>query len=276
MLRHFAEALISRPGLAAAIADRPRQAARLRGGLGLRRRAARRAGRCRGQPDLLRAARKVGRPPRTTASGGGGCLETMVEWKPALRNDERMIRAEFLGIAVRRADDGSIRPDAAAAGRRGDDAAEKQTQNRHLGARHARRRRNDRPAGHRHQAVQAAGRAQLHQALSAGRRRLGRKNARRSASAWTPFAAWRSSSRIAGNIRGRPSIGGWRSSAPPATTRTQFKQRLDQIVGNWGQFEAGDVAAGRPRGDGRLPLPQRQAASSSPPTKSTSPSCWPT
>ena len=44
-------------------------------------------------------------------------------------------------------------------------------------------------------------------------------------------------SRIAASIRARPNTGDRRSSAPTATMRTQYQQRLDQIVGNWGQFE---------------------------------------
>ncbi len=48
-----------------------------------------------------------------------------------------------------------------------------------------------------------------------------------------------------------------RASSAPAT-RTIASKRLDQIVGNWGQFETALVAAGRQGRDGRLPLPQRQ------------------
>ena len=45
-------------------------------------------------------------------------------------------------------------------------------------------------------------------------------------------------------------------------------QRLDQIVGNWGRFEPTMTQPAGPGGDGRLPLPQRPAASTSRPTRS--------
>ena len=71
--------------------------------------------------------------------------------------------------------------------------------------------------------------------------------------------AWRRSSRIAGNIRGRPNIGGWRSSATPSDARNAVPAAARSDRRQLGPVRSGDVAAGRPRGDGRFPLPQRQA-----------------
>ena len=66
---------------------------------------------------------------------------------------------------------------------------------------------------------------------TAGRRKIRRARTAR-------HATWPRSSRTAASIRGRPSTGGWRSSDSRGDERTQYQQRLDQIVGNWGEFGA--------------------------------------
>ena len=133
------------------------------------RRAARRSGRRRRQSDLLRRSRQLGTPPRTTASAGAGCSKRWSNGSRRAATTSAWTRARFLAIAVRRADDGRVRLSCCPTQRSRRRQRYKGQQDRHLGPRHARRRRNHRPARHRHQAIQAAGRAQLHQALSASR-----------------------------------------------------------------------------------------------------------
>ena len=117
--------------------------------------------------------------------------------------------------------------------------------------------RDDRPAGHRHQAVQAARRVQLHQDLPADRRRAanGRCRSRR-------WSSWPRSSRTAGSIPRRPTIGGGCSKDFPNEDRESSPElaaaaRPDRR--QLGPLRADADPARRPRRHGRIPLPQRRA-----------------
>ena len=152
--------------------DRSGRAARLRRGLVLRPCPRWRAGRCRRQSDLLSRAQSRSTKSRATASAGGGRWPKRWRFR---RPQERgpLATCRFSAEPVRRADDGPLRL-LLCRPRRWRRRHEEERE-RHLRPAHAGRRRNDRPAGHRHQAVRAARRVQLHQDLSADRRRAARR-----------------------------------------------------------------------------------------------------
>ena len=207
-----------------------------------------------GNPIFYDLARQLGRRQerrRALAVGAGRRWSTGTR---ARRADELIARAAFLAAQFdvqtmagqpiplfRAPTDGDAKDSAA-----------------NLGPRHARRRRNHRPPRHRHQAIQAAGRPELHQALPASARP---RAARRRSSPSAPPS--RSSATIFENRRQyrprRRVLATWRSNASPATNGRSTKHRLDQIIGNWGEFGSVAHAARRPRRHDRLPLPQRQA-----------------
>ena len=245
-------------GVATAIAHRSRQAARLRRGLGLRRSSNK------ARPSTPPATRsstrspKLGTPPKATASAGAGFSKRWLNGnrRAATTNAWNEPASSNRNSACKRW------PNSATCCRNAKKPSrqrEKGQQNRHLGARHARRRRNHRPARHRRQALQTSRRAQLHQALSAGAGDNGAKQAD-----GIGLDAARALALLFENRRQYPRAAEYwrqaieRSSGDPRKAVRQ--QRLDQIVGNWGQFETRDVAARRPRRHGRLPLPQRQAS----------------
>ena len=146
--------------------------------------------------------RACGRRPTATASGGGGALCRRWSSTRAGPDEVRMHFADFLTnqfgvqtMAVLRLD---VRPHGG--------GRHEEERKRHLRCAHAGRRRDHRPAGHRHQAVQAARRVQLHQDLPADWPRKAKAGQARCAG-----ARWPRSSRTAGNIPRRPTTGGRRS-----------------------------------------------------------------
>ena len=71
----------------------------------------------------------------------------------------------------------------------------------------------------------------LYQQIADGQRRRRRRRGRRA------HATWRRTLRTAGSIRARPSCGSSCVDGAVAAT-TNYADRLHQIIGNWGQFEA--------------------------------------
>ncbi len=143
---------------------------------------------------------RASRRPKPTASGGGGACSRRSSSNPQRRNAVRMQFAEFLwnqfGVQTMAHYGLALRPHG--------DRRHQEGRKRHLRPAHAGRKRDDRPAGHRHQAVQAARRVQLHQDLPADRRRSRRRGygGRSAGSSWPRF------SRTAGSIPRRPTTGG--------------------------------------------------------------------
>ena len=182
-----------------------------------------------GQTDLLRCARQLGRRQkrrRALALGAGddGRLEPEVARRRAASRGPRSCSRSS---TCRRWPASRFRCSASPTDDAEDSAA-------HLGARHARRRRNDRPPRHRHPALQAARRPELHQALSASARAAAAAGrARRSRTALTElgtiFENRRQFDRAAEY---------WRLAIERFTgdERKQYQNRLDQIIGNWGEF----------------------------------------
>ncbi len=163
---------------------------------------------------------------------------------------------------VRRADDGLLRLVLRPNGRRRHEEERK----RHVRAAHARRRRNDRPAGQRHQAVQAARRVQLHQHLSADRRRAEDRLRRAGAAA------------AGADLREPPAVsegGRVLAAEHPASSATEQREaaaaRSDRR--QLGPVRDGHDAAGRQGRHGRFPLPQRQASQLRGPRDQGRPSC---
>ena len=197
LAEHAAEQPRLQRGLAAAVPDRPERAARLRAGLGLLSAEPRGPGRRRGQAGLpLRAQELRGGQDRRRALAVVPGAGHGVQPGPRQRGPHavRRLPADQFGVQTM-AEYGWFF--GRAAERRHQEGRE-----RHLRPAHAERERDHRPAGHGHQAVQAARRVQLHQDLPAGRRGgQGRARARR------PWSNWRRSSRTAGSIPRRPTTG---------------------------------------------------------------------
>ena len=115
------------------------------------------------------------------------------------------------------------------------------------------RRRNHRPPGHRHQALQGARRVQLDQDLPA-RRRPRQERLRRAG----PRHPGQRCSRTAGSTSRRPTPGSRpsTSTAPGSNNYRQDRARPDRR--QLGPLRAGRDPAGRHQGHRRFPLPQRQ------------------
>ena len=177
-------------------------------------------------PKSWEAAETDGQRWRWALSTGGRELARPAERSP-VRSIAQFFEQQF---GVQTMADGRLprpRIRRAAIGRRHQEGRE-----RHVRPAHAQGKRNDRQAGHRHQAVRAARRVQLHQDLPADRRRAQDGHGRAGAISSSPR-----SSRTAGSIRGRPKY--WQESIAKfgAGQNNWKQQRLDQIVGNWGRFE---------------------------------------
>ena len=209
----------------------------------------------RGQAGLLPRAQELRGGQPATASAGGGAWPRRSRSTPSRRN-----RGPTCSSPTSCASQFGVQTMAEYGwrfGRMETDDSEGRRE-RHLRPAHARRGRDDRPAGHRHQAVQAARRVQLHQDLPA----TWRPTARRS-----PARAWRPCSSLAEifeNRRQYPRAAEYcrqcveiYREAKNTDAANGWQARLDQIVGNWGRFEPVADAAGRQGRDGRVPLPQR-------------------
>ena len=142
------------------------------------------------------------------------------------RHDLRQLPAR----PVRRADDG---PATAALPRR---RRRQEDDQRHLRPAHPERRRDHRPPGHRHQALQAARRVQLDQDLSSAS-----PAAARAPPASRPATPWPAS--YEDRRQYVKAADAWKKAIEEygAGQNNYRQQRLDQIVGNWGRFEPGEV-----------------------------------
>ena len=197
--RHAAEQPRLQRGVAAAIPDRPDGAARLRGRLGLlsRRPPARRS-----TPTASRSSTtcpRASRRPRPTASAGGGASSRR---SSSTRSGSTRCGCSSPSSCCNQFGVQTMAEYGWRFGRMETDDTQ-EGRERHLRPAHAGRGRDDRPAGHRHQAVQAARRVQLHQDLPADRRRA--EDRLRPSRRWS---SWPRSSRTAGSIPRRPSTGG--------------------------------------------------------------------
>ena len=169
---------------------------------------------------------------------------------------------------VRRRDDGRVGMAFRADGNRRHEGRRK----RHLRPAHARRRRDDCPAGHGHQAVQAAGRVQLHQDLSAGgtKPRPWAAPPRPTTPRDGRCSAWPKSSRTAGSTPRRPTIGGGCCRSFPTGRPTSASLASSGST----RLSATGAASSRPRPSPPAAAPRSSTASatagrsSSPPTRS--------